>query len=309
MERDKSLSLYLKYRPQTLDEIIGNEATVASLRSIIGRESGEARSFLFTGPSRCGKTTLARIIGNELNCSKRDFMEYNSANVRGIDTIREIGDDCKYAPMEGKVKIYLLDEIHRATVDAQNALLKLLEDTPEHVRFILCTTDPEKLIPTVRKRCTTYLMLPLKRNQIMRLLKCVCKEEEVDVPDSILMKIITYCDGAPGEALVMLDQVIDLKDEEIALQVIINASVDEKTVLELCQLLLTGTKWKSVSEIIKTLDEEPEKVRLAINGYMSKVLLSSGGEKAAKIMELFKDPFYTGGKPSLILACYWATML
>ena len=225
MERDKSLPLHLKYRPQSFEEFVGAESVVESLMTVLGRENGEVRTFLFVGSSGCGKTTSARIVKSSLNCSDMDFFEYNSANTRGIDTIREITENSKYAPMKGKVKIYLIDECHKMTNDAQNALLKLLEDTPKHVRLILCTTDPEKLIKTIKTRCMIFMFPLLKRSQILKLLKSVCKEEDVDVSDSLLNLITDYSDGCPRQALVMLDQVIDM-DEKDATGVLLNASVE-----------------------------------------------------------------------------------
>lgn len=308
MERDKSLPLHLKYRPQSFEEFVGAESVVESLMTVLGRENGEVRTFLFVGSSGCGKTTSARIVKSSLNCSDMDFFEYNSANTRGIDTIREITENSKYAPMKGKVKIYLIDECHKMTNDAQNALLKLLEDTPKHVRLILCTTDPEKLIKTIKTRCMIFMFPLLKRSQILKLLKSVCKEEDVDVSDSLLNLITDYSDGCPRQALVMLDQVIDM-DEKDATGVLLNASVEEKTVLELCQLLLRNSKWESIAKILKSLDDDPEKIRLSILKYMEKVLLSKYDQRVVEIMDMFSEPFYTGGKSLLVKYCAMANGL
>jgi DNA polymerase-3 subunit gamma/tau len=307
MDRDKSLPLHLKYRPQNFDEFVGNEAVIESLRNILSRDKGEIRSFLLTGDSGCGKTTIARLIKNELKCSDLDFYEYNSASVRGIDTVREIADSCRYAPMSGGVKIYLLDEIHKATNDAQNALLKLLEDTPVHVRFVLATTDPDKLIKTIRTRCSTFHLAQLRRNQILKLLKWICKEENHEVSDSLLMKISNFCDGSPRQAIVLLDQVIQVDNEELAEQVLIDCTVDDKKVLDLCQALIDKKSWATVSSILKNLlDDDPEHIRLAVLSYFAKVLLTKDSIRLEAMSRWFEEPFFNSGKSLLILACFRA---
>jgi len=305
--RDEKQPLHLKYRPQNFEEFIGNESVTESLKIILSRDKGEVKSFLFTGASGTGKTTLARIIANELKCEGMNLYEYNSANVRGIDTIRDIAVNCKFAPLSGKVKIYLLDECHKLTGDAQNALLKLLEDTPNHCRFILCTTEPEKLLKTIQTRCSTFQVKELTKVKLNKLLNWVCTEEKVKLNDPIINKIIECCDGSPRLALVLLDQVIDIVDDEIALQTITNNSVNEKTVLELCQNLLTNSNWSTIANIIKGIEEEPEKIRLAILGYMSKVLLSKPNDRIAEIIDVFSDNWFSSGRAGFILSCYLVT--
>lgn len=309
MMRDKSQPLHLKYRPQGLDELFGNDSVKESLKVILERDSGEVRSFLLTGQSGCGKTTIARIISTKLGCSFQDFHEFNSANVRGIDTIREIASNSKYFPTSGKIKIYLLDECHKLTNDAQNALLKLLEDTPKHVRFILCTTDPGKLITTIKTRCSMFHVSPLKRHHTLKLLKWICEEEDVEVSDAVLNRICEYSNGLPRQAVVMLDQVIDIDDEKTALKTLIDMTIDEETILDLCQRLLSKSKWEDIASILKKLDEDPEKIRIGIYNYMAKVVLSSGNPKAVSIMEMFEDPIYNNGKSSIIKSCFYANKL
>lgn len=148
------MPLHIEHRPSNLSEIFGNKAIVESLTSIFERKSDYPHAFLFHGPTGCGKTTLARIVAKMLKCDKPE--EYNMANLRGIDAVRTLVEECVYLPLTGHNRVYILDEIHRQTKDAQNALLKLLEDPPEHVYFILGTTDPEQLIATLRGRCHTY---------------------------------------------------------------------------------------------------------------------------------------------------------
>ncbi len=304
-DRNKTLPLHTKYRPQTLEEFVGNDAIKESLRTILSRTSGEVRAFLFTGPSGCGKTTLGRIVANELKCSEQDFHEFNVASVRGIDTIREIASNSRYFPLGGKTKIYLLDEAGKVTVDAQNALLKLLEDPPNHVRFILCTTDPEKLIKTIKTRCTTFALTSLRKQELIKILKWVCEEEKVDIGLPTLQKIAECADGSPRQALVLLDQIIDIEDEETALQTIVNLSIGENNIIELCQeLLKVRPNWQTLTKMLANIDEEPEKLRYAVLSYMSKVLISSPSDKVESIIISFLDTYIYSGKTGLLLSCF-----
>lgn len=305
--RDNNLPLHLKYRPQSFDEITGNEATVDSLKINLSRTEGAIRTYLLTGQPGCGKTTITRIIKSELKCSDQDFYDYNISKTRGIATAREIIDSTRYAPMNGNVKIYVLNEVHEATQEFQNAMLDILEHPPSHVRFILVTTDPDKLLSTVLQRCTQFHVVPLLRHQIIKILKWVCNEEKVKVSDKILTKITDYCDGSPREAVKFLDQVIDIEDEDLAESAIISSSVDEKTVLNLCQALVKGGNWKEIVEILKSINDNYEKTRLAICTYMSKVLLSNDNVRIAQMLDIFKERYYSEGKSSLIRDCYWAS--
>ncbi|MBU0778301.1 AAA family ATPase [Patescibacteria group bacterium] len=297
--------LHLKYRPSNFDEFVGNKGVISSIKSVLERKDGIPHSFLFTGPSGCGKTTLARITKEHLNCSDMDFQELNVANVRGIDTIREIGQSCGYSPHEGPIKIFLLDEAQKLTSDAQNALLKLLEDTPNHVYFILCTTDPEKLIKTIKTRCHTYQVQSLLDRDIKELLNKVLKKEEVKgFPEKAIDEICKASLGSPRQALVILDSVIDIADDDELIASVINYSIDEKSVIDLCKALLEKQKWSVVSKVLKGINDEPEKVRYAVLGYMDSVLLNDGNPLAAVIIELFWESFMYVGKAGLTHCCY-----
>jgi len=305
IERDESLPLHIKYRPKTFGEFVGNESTVKAINTILLRDKGEVRSFLFTGSSGCGKTTVARIVKDILECSDKDFKEYNTANTRGIDTIREISENCRFAPWSGKVRIYLLDECHKLTGDGQNALLKLLEDTPKHVRFILCTTDPEKLLLTIRNRCSKFHLKTLRSKEIMKILLWICSEEGVEKSDEVLQKICSCADGSARQAVVMLDQIIDIEDEEEAFQVIVDMTVNEENILSLCQELLKNSpKWEVVSKIVEGIADEPEKVRYSVLNYMSRVILNKNTPRAIDVIEAFMDNWMYIGKAGLIYSTY-----
>jgi DNA polymerase-3 subunit gamma/tau len=309
------MSLHIDYRPKTLAEVAGNRSTVDSLEAVLSRDKDIPHSFLFTGNSGCGKTTLGRIVASTLGCAPEDLKEVDVADFRGIDTIREIRQQARLRPMAGPCRVWILDEAQALTKDAQNALLKILEDTPSHVYFIICTTNPEKLLKTIRSRCMTFQVNPLSTKQMTRLLKGIV-EMELDgdaldqFPEEAYKSIHKSSNGHVRAAVVILDKIIDLPAKSI-LKAIDQAEGEEAQVIDLCRILLKGGTWKKVSTILKSIqqDQDAESVRYGVLGYMNSVLLSSGDVEAAKVIEAFKEPFYNSGKAGLTAACFDCVML
>jgi DNA polymerase-3 subunit gamma/tau len=151
---------HLSQRPTTFGEVVGQPRAVAQLTQM-GRDDRRPHLLLFVGPSGCGKTTLARIVRRKLRCGEADFMEVNAANNRGIDMVRDIEQRIGLAPIDGDCRVWLIDEAHALTPDAQGAFLKILEEPPSHVYFMLATTDPQKLKPTIRTRATEIVVYPV----------------------------------------------------------------------------------------------------------------------------------------------------
>lgn len=310
------MSLYHVYRPNKFSEIIGNQGIINSLDSILGRDEDIPHAFLLQGPSGCGKTTIGRIIASKLGCPETingevngDFVEVNASNNRGIDTARVIMNTMHYHPSVAKCRIWLIDECHSTTKDFQNSILKALEDSPKHTYFILCTTEPDKLLKTIRNRCSTFEVKSLSDDEILTLLNNVLIEENFKIPEEAKTEIVRLSDGCPRQALVLLDQVIDLPAEEMA-DALINTQIDEKEVKALCQALLKRKNWKTISTIIKGLkSSEPEKIRQAIIGYMKAVMLNdiSGGDSAstaALIFDCFKEPVFYTGMAGIVFAAF-----
>ena len=307
------MTLNVDYRPQSLDEMVGNEVGIESLRSKLKCDD-VPKSYFFTGAPGCGKTTLAYVIKEELEISDFDFHEYDAANTRGIDTIREIKANISKAPMDGTRKLYLLDECHQVTGTAMEALLKMLEKPPNHVIIVLCTSEPEKIksntLKAVRRRCYELEVKTLTRGKILSLLKEILEAEEVpDFPDTILKKIAGSCWGSPGQALSLLDSVIDMESEEWAVEVIENQVTSEEKVTKLCSTLLDdrlsdASKWGQIREMLPNIGGDPEQIRYAICTYLNKVILGRPiNMKLVEMASLFTDSFMYTGRLGLTLAC------
>jgi DNA polymerase III gamma/tau subunit len=300
---------------------MGNEGVKDALRNKFTKNPGTVfdppHSVLFVGPSGCGKTTLARITATMLGCAPEDVQEYNSSNNRGIDTIREIAQNCLYSPTFGSVKVYILDEVHRMTKDAQNALLKLLEDTPKHVFFLLATTDPEMLIKAILTRCMKFEVKSLPNPQVMKLLCNTVQDAGIaltDFSEKVLQLIVKTAEGCPRQALILLDSVIDIEDEEKALAAVSESTASSTESLDLCRLLLETRKnrWDDARFLLKGLMDDPEKMRYGILGYMNAVLMSDNckdPDHVSGVIDMFTESFMYSGKAGLSNAVFQACKL
>ena len=225
--------LYRKYRPTSFSEVEGQEHVVKTLQGALslGRVS---HAYLFAGPRGSGKTTIARLLAKALNCEKGkgnicgvckhcegsaiDLVEMDAASNRGIDEIRNLRESARSAPLEGKYKIFLIDEVHMLTKDAFNALLKILEEPPEHVIFILATTEPYKILPTVLSRVQRFDFRRLSIQQIENKLKRVAKQEKVKIPNEVFNVLALNADGSLRDAESNLAKLISFVGDEVTLE-------------------------------------------------------------------------------------------
>jgi DNA polymerase III subunit gamma/tau len=299
------MSLYQKYRPTSLDEIKGNQDTVTALEKYLENKTKCPHVFLFWGSKGCGKTTVARILATQLGCIGNDLKELNVADFRGIDTSREICQSAMYKPMEGTSRGWIFDEAHRWTSDAASALLKIFEDTPQHVYFFLCTTDPQKLLTTIKDRCTTFQMKPLSESQMKGLLRRVLHEEQESIPEEVYEQITQDSLGHPRAALQILDKVLQVPAER-RLEVARQTAAQQSESIALCRALLENASWKKIRGILEGLkDQEPETIRRHVLGYCRATLLKTDeNDQAGLIMEEFLEPFYNSPAEQLTYACY-----
>lgn len=301
-------SLHLKYRPTTLEAVVGNAGVIEILKRQLGADAPQpiGHSILFHGPTGCGKTTLGRIVAGLLGARGLDLREVDSADFRGIDTIREIRNQSSYAPLEGPCRAWILDEVHRLTGDAQSALLKALEDTPPHVYFILCTTEPQKLLPTILGRCAQFQVSLLAEREMLRLLRKVVRAEGEMLEQEVYEQIVQDSLGHPRNALQILAQVLSV-DAPKRLETARRSAEAQSQIIELCRGLMNGAPWMKITAVIKGLrEEDPEKVRRGVLGYFQSVLLNGRNDVVAAMMAEFAEPFYNTGHPGLTLACYSA---
>jgi len=302
--------LYLDYRPGEWGEVLGNKETVAALQTIKDKPK-PPKAILFIGPSGCGKTTLARLLAADVGIHDMDLVELDSADFRGIDTIRGIRESMAFAPSKGSYRGWILDEVHQLTKDAQNALLKALEDTPKHVYFFLCTTDPQKLLPTIRTRCTDYVVEQLSEELLVQLMEEILEAEGKAVPSEVLGQIARDATGSPRLALVILEKVVDLPEKDMLAAAERQAEV-ENEVVELCRLLVAGkkAKWKDIINVLKGLKgQDPESIRYAVLGYLNAVALNRGSEREVFVMDCFREPYFNTKAAGLTMSCLEAYKL
>lgn len=297
--------LYKKHRPTSLKQISGQSTAVEMLSSFLKKRK-VPHSILFSGPSGCGKTTLARILKDKLDCGDIDFSEINCADFRGIDMVREIRQTMHLSPINGSVRMWLIDECHKLSNDAQNAFLKLLEDTPSHVYFVLCTTDPGKLLKTIITRCTEIRVSPLTHIEMKGLLQDIAGKEGFTISDEVYERIVEVSEGSARKGIVLLEQVAGLDTDEARINAILAQDVKVQAIALARAMIKPKISWNEIAGIIKGIEEEPEKIRRLILSYASSVCLSGGplASKAAKILACFRDHWYDCGQPGLVLACW-----
>jgi len=261
MESTSYLVLARKWRPQSWDDMIAQEHVTATLRNAI-QHNRLAHAYLFTGPRGVGKTSAARILAKALNCENGptpdpcnqcsscieiaegrsvDVFEIDGASNRGIDEIRNLRENVKYAPAGGKYKIYIIDEVHMLTGPAFNALLKTLEEPPTHVLFIFATTEPQKVPATIVSRCQRFDFRRISTRDIFQRLKYICQQENIPAEDEALHLIARKADGSLRDGESLLDQIVSYTEGTIKVEHIIQGLglIDQELFFDVTDILIS----------------------------------------------------------------------
>ncbi len=269
-------ALYRTYRPTTFEEVAGQQHIVKTIKNALA--TGKiAHAYLFAGPRGTGKTTMAKLLAKALNCEEGigcqcnhcdnciainkgthpDVIEIDAASNNGVDQVREIVDRVKYGTILGKYKVYIIDEVHMMSPGAFNALLKTLEEPPSHVIFILATTEPHKILPTILSRCQRYDFSKVSDADIRERLQIVLEKENIVYNASAVDLIISLADGGMRDALSMLDQVLaysgDVLKEEDVLEIFSLESIEEK--IELIKSIFDG----DIADVLKRVNNYIDK--------------------------------------------------
>ncbi|MDS3995590.1 DNA polymerase III subunit gamma/tau [Staphylococcus capitis] len=277
-------ALYRMYRPQSFDDVVGQTHVTKTLRNAISKGK-QSHAYIFSGPRGTGKTSIAKVFAKAINClnsddgepcnecaickgitqgTNSDVIEIDAASNNGVDEIRNIRDKVKYAPSESKYKVYIIDEVHMLTTGAFNALLKTLEEPPSHAIFILATTEPYKIPPTIISRAQRFDFKAISMDQIVDRLKFVAESQSLEYDTAALEFIAKTSEGGMRDALSIMDQAIAFGDERLTLQDALNVtgSVDEAALNDLFKDVVEGNVKEAFGRYHHFISEGKEVNRL-----------------------------------------------
>lgn len=315
-----------KWRPQNFDDVLGQEHIATTLKNAISLDR-VAHAYLFAGPRGIGKTSTARILAKALNCEKGpaskpcnrcslcleisegrslDVIEIDGASNRGIEQVRQLRENVKFAPAKSRFKVYIIDEVHQITTDGFNALLKTLEEPPAHIKFIFATTQAHKVLPTILSRCQRFDFKPLSISSIAGKLKAIIRAEKLDVTEEALLYVSRAAAGSMRDAESILDQLSSFCKAEINLETVTSVlgTIDFEALWEISQRIIERktpeallllekiiNEGKDLSQFIAGLMEQFRNILITkvVSGKSAGSLIDLPGDSIKRICEQAKD--------------------
>lgn len=299
-----------KYRPQSFDDVVGQDHLIQTLKNAIAIER-VAHAYLFVGPRGTGKTSTARILAKALNCeqgpkenpcnncdmckeitigSSMDVIEIDGASNNGVEQVREINENVRFMPSRARFKIYIIDEVHMLTTAAFNALLKTLEEPPEHVKFFFATTEGHKVPATILSRCQRFDLRRIPTNQIVERLQQITKAEKIEADENALIAVARGADGGMRDAQSALDQLISFQGKNIAEEDVLSVFglVSHEAVSKIVSATLTGDVATLIEAVQKYDAEGKDLQRLVVDliDHFRNILIYLHTQKTNLLLEL-----------------------
>jgi len=306
-------ALYRIYRPQDFNEVAGQRHITQTLKNALANDK-VAHAYLFSGPRGTGKTSIAKILAKAINCVKAptenpcnvcenclgiqdgsisDVIEIDAASNNGVDEIRELRDKVKYLPGYVNYKVYIIDEVHMLSQGAFNALLKTLEEPPAHVIFILCTTELQKVLPTIQSRCQRFDFKAISTADIIGKLKEIIEKEKIDVEEDAIKQISIYAEGGLRDAISLLDQVYSFNPGTITLEDVnqVCGAVSMNTQIDLAKSLISFDSTKAISLLNDLIAQgkEVKKITLNLIEFFRDTLMYSNLKKVDETSLMFNN--------------------